>query len=60
MVLNPETYMEGIDGKRVQQIHLAGHDHCGNYIVDTHDAAIVEPVWQLYEKAIKRFVWFRQ
>ena len=51
----PLDYLGGIPIERVQQIHLAGHQNCGNYIVDTHDHPIIDPVWALYEKALKRF-----
>ncbi|HSS46075.1 MAG TPA: DUF692 family protein, partial [Burkholderiales bacterium] len=27
----------------------------GNYIVDTHDHPIIDPVWALYEQAVRRF-----
>ena len=52
---NPVTYLDGIPPERVQQIHLAGHDDCGDYIIDTHDAPIVDPVWDLYAAAVQRF-----
>jgi uncharacterized protein (UPF0276 family) len=39
----------------VQQIHLAGHTRQGAYLIDTHDAPVIEPVWQLYTEAIDRF-----
>lgn len=48
-------YLNAIPCEKVIQIHLAGHSHCGDYIIDTHDAPIIEPVWQLYAEAIKRF-----
>jgi uncharacterized protein (UPF0276 family) len=51
----PQDYLNGIPIERVQQFHLAGHQNCGNYIVDTHDHPIINPVWALYEKALKRF-----
>jgi len=51
----PEHYLNGIPGERVQQFHLAGHQNCGNYIVDTHDHPIIDPVWALYERALQRF-----
>jgi len=51
----PSAYLEGIPVERVQQIHLAGHENCGDYIIDTHDAPIVGPVWELYGEAVKRF-----
>jgi uncharacterized protein (UPF0276 family) len=39
----------------VQQFHLAGHSNEGAYIIDTHDHPIVDPVWQLYAEAVRRF-----
>jgi uncharacterized protein (UPF0276 family) len=52
---DPADYLNGIPIERVQQFHLAGHQNCGNYIVDTHDHPIINPVWALYETAVRRF-----
>jgi hypothetical protein len=52
---DPEVYLAGVTAERVQQIHLAGHRNCGDYIVDTHDAPVIDPVWELYARAIERF-----
>jgi len=49
-----EAYLAGIPVERVQQIHLAGHSNCGDYIIDTHDAPVIDPVWALYGRAIAR------
>jgi uncharacterized protein (UPF0276 family) len=49
-----DDYLTGIPAERVQQIHLAGHSHCGEYIIDTHDAPVADPVWALYERAVGR------
>ncbi|HTS54421.1 MAG TPA: DUF692 domain-containing protein [Burkholderiales bacterium] len=49
-----EHYLAGVPADRVQQIHLAGHSNCGDYIIDTHDADVIDPVWALYAKAIRR------
>jgi uncharacterized protein (UPF0276 family) len=51
---DPEQYVAGIPAERVQQIHLAGHSNCGDYIIDTHDADVIDPVWDLYAKVIAR------
>lgn len=48
-------YLNAMPVEKVMQIHLAGHSNCGNYLIDTHDAPIIEPVWQLYAETIKRF-----
>jgi uncharacterized protein len=52
---NPVEYLQGIPLDRVQQFHLAGHSNCGDYIIDTHDAPIIDPVWDLYAEAVRRF-----
>lgn len=48
-------YLAGIPRDRVWQIHLAGHSDYGDYCVDTHDQAVPDAVWSLYEDAIRRF-----
>lgn len=52
---DPNSYLRGIPVERVHQFHLAGHRNCGNYIVDTHDEAVIDPVWELYAQAVRRF-----
>ena len=52
---DPLQYLHGIPVERVQQIHLAGHTDHGDYIVDTHDHPIADPVWDLYAAAVRRF-----
>jgi uncharacterized protein (UPF0276 family) len=50
-----KTFIDGVPAQRIQQIHLAGHNNHGDYIIDTHDAPVIDPVWDLYEYAIARF-----
>ncbi len=52
---DPETFIDGIPKKRVAQLHLAGHQHQGTFIIDTHDLPIADDVWALYQKSYKRF-----
>jgi len=52
---DPISYLDGVPIERVRQFHLAGHHDHGTHIIDTHDAPIVDPVWQLYEHALHRF-----
>jgi uncharacterized protein (UPF0276 family) len=52
---SPHAFIDAMPRDRVRQLHLAGHRHCGSHIVDTHDAAIVEAVWDLYRAALARF-----
>ena len=48
-------FIEGIPADRVVQFHLAGHEHNMTHIIDTHDALVPEPVWELYRAAVRRF-----
>jgi uncharacterized protein len=51
---DPITFIEALPADRVLQIHVAGHSHVGDYIIDTHRGPIVPPVWELYRLAIER------
>ncbi len=44
----------GRDGCQVEPIHIAGHSKYEKYILDTHDHPVIDPVWQLYARAIER------
>ncbi len=50
---DPHAYLQGIPKDRVMQIHLAGHSNEGDYIIDTHDAPVIQPVWDLYADTMK-------
>jgi len=49
---DPFEYLRSVPGCRVAQIHIAGHSNYEKYILDTHDHPVIDPVWQLYAKAI--------
>jgi uncharacterized protein (UPF0276 family) len=46
--LDPWRYLEQVPWDRVVQNHLAGHTDHGTHCVDTHDAPVCDPVWDLY------------
>jgi uncharacterized protein (UPF0276 family) len=50
-----DAFLAGIPKDRVAQIHLAGHSDMGDLIIDTHDAAVADPVFDLYARALHRF-----
>jgi len=45
---DPKSYADNVPLDRVLQIHLAGHDDHGDYVLDTHDNYVRDEVWQLY------------
>ncbi len=52
---DPLEYLNYIPTDRVAQFHLAGHTNYGTYIIDTHDHPVIDPVWELYAAAVRRF-----
>lgn len=52
---DPQVFIDAIPVAAVRQIHLAGHEDHGNYIIDTHDHPICDAVWDLYAYTLRRF-----
>lgn len=49
------AYIDNMARERVRQCHVAGHTDDGDCLIDTHDAPVIDPVWQLYAHALSRF-----
>jgi uncharacterized protein len=47
-------YLDSVPAERVAQIHIAGHSRYEKYLLDTHDHPVIDPVWDLYARAIRR------
>jgi uncharacterized protein (UPF0276 family) len=48
------TFIDAMPAARVRQIHLAGHSQQGDFLIDTHDAAVPAAVWALYRHTVER------
>jgi uncharacterized protein (UPF0276 family) len=48
---DPEEFLRGVPAERIVQFHIAGHTDLGTHVIDTHDHAVVDPVWKLYRLA---------
>jgi uncharacterized protein (UPF0276 family) len=51
---DPVAYLHDFPCESVVQMHLAGHQHRGTHIIDTHDRPVRPEVWELY-----RLAWAR-
>ncbi|MEX2597102.1 MAG: DUF692 domain-containing protein [Salibacteraceae bacterium] len=52
---NPYDFIDQLDLSRVRYIHMAGHEKVSDeLIIDTHGQAIIDPVYALFEHAIKK------
>ena len=51
-----DAFLDALPGERVAYVHVAGHyDEAPDLKVDTHGAAVIDPVWRLLERAYDRF-----
>ena len=56
---SPEFYIDTFPVEHVGEIHLGGHaedeDEAGYpLLIDAHDREVVDPVWELYRRAVGR------
>ena len=50
---DPWTFIQCLPAARVRQLHLAGHQDYGDYVIDTHDHPVSDPVWALYQRTLE-------
>lgn len=46
-------YLRALPHYRIVQLHLGGHTDVGTHVIDTHDRAVSEAVWEVYRAAIE-------
>jgi uncharacterized protein (UPF0276 family) len=51
---DPRRYIDAMPAERVAQIHMAGHEDHGDYVIDTHDHPIRAEVFELYRYTLAR------
>ncbi len=52
---DPRQFIDAMPRERVRQIHLAGHEDHGSYLIDTHGHPVCDAVWSLYRHTVGRF-----
>ncbi len=52
---DPLEYLKTIPAEAVWEIHLAGFDHFGRWLIDTHGQKPHEEVWKLYRWVVDHF-----
>ncbi len=51
---DPYEYLKNIPLERVQQVHVAGHRQWEDFLLDTHGADVIDPVWDLLHFVAQR------
>jgi uncharacterized protein len=51
---DPIEYLKQIPLERTVQMHVAGHKRMGEYVIDTHGAELVEPVYELLKYVLSK------
>ena len=56
MCIRDSAFLDAMPGERIAYYHVAGHyDEEPGLKIDTHGAAVIDPVWELLERAYARF-----
>ncbi|EIC28033.1 MULTISPECIES: DUF692 domain-containing protein [Methylomicrobium] len=51
-----EAFLRAVPGQRIAYAHIAGHYvEAEDFLVDTHGAAVIDPVWKLLGKAYELY-----
>lgn len=50
-----KAFIHEIKPKHVTEIHLGGFTQKGDYLLDAHNQPVADPVWLLYDMAMKKF-----
>ena len=54
-----EEFLKALPGDRISYAHIAGHyNEADDIIIDSHGANVIDPVWQLLDKAYDNFGLF--
>lgn len=53
---DPETFIRALPADRIVGLHIAGHYvEDEDFLIDTHGAAVIDPVWRLLDMAYSLF-----
>src|SRR5262245_815591 len=50
---DPRQYVDALPSDRIVQLHLANHSDRGHYKFDSHEGAVPEEVWSLFEHVVR-------
>ncbi len=49
-----KAYIDAMPDEAIVQYHLAGHTNKGNHLIDTHNAPVIDKVWDLYRYTLEK------
>lgn len=50
---DPRVYVDALPSARIVQLHLANHTDRGHYKLDSHEGAVPDEVWALFEHVVR-------
>jgi uncharacterized protein (UPF0276 family) len=51
---SPQIFLDAIPLERTVQIHVAGHKHIDEHLIDTHGESVIQPVYDLLEYVLSK------
>ena len=47
--IDAKEFLYSLPSESIREVHLAGFENKGKYLIDAHNNHVAEPVWHLYE-----------
>ena len=51
--IDARDFIRSLPAERVREVHLAGFEDHGEYLIDAHNNLVANPVWQLYDYLVQ-------
>lgn len=49
-----DAFLAGVNANRIRQTHLGGYETKPDFLLDAHNHAVSEPVWELFARFVRR------
>jgi len=51
--IDARDFIAGLPAERIREVHLAGYEDKGEYLIDAHNNLVANPVWELYDYLVQ-------
>lgn len=51
--IDARDFIQSLPAERIREVHLAGFEDKGEYLIDAHNNLVANPVWELYDYLVQ-------
>jgi len=53
--IDARDFIASLPARHIREVHLAGYEDKGEYLIDAHNNLVANPVWELYEYLVQLY-----